>query len=34
MRPGISFTVTAADRRRLEAIAGDHNQPSRAAQRG
>jgi hypothetical protein len=29
MRPGISVTVTAADRRRLEAIAGDRNSPQK-----
>src|SRR5688572_20393436 len=29
MRPGISVTVTAADRRRLEAIAGDLNSPQK-----
>jgi hypothetical protein len=29
MRPCISVTVTAADRRRLEAIAGDRNSPQK-----
>jgi transposase len=29
MRPGISVTVTAADRRRLAAIAGDRNSPQK-----
>ena len=29
MRPGISVTVTAADRRRPEAIAGDRNSPQK-----
>jgi len=29
MRPGISITVTAVDRRRLEAIAGDRNSPQK-----
>jgi hypothetical protein len=29
MRPGLSVTVTAADRRRLAAIAGDRNSPQK-----
>jgi hypothetical protein len=34
MRPGISVTATAADRRRLAAIGGDRNSPQKHLWRG